>query len=375
MRPLKMVSVVGARPQFVKAAVVSRAIGTKNDSQIEPLIREVMVHTGQHYDENMSDIFFRELDIAMPAYYLGVGNTSHGKMTGRMLERVEEVLVAESPDLVLVYGDTNSTLAGALAAVKLHIRLAHVEAGLRSCNMAMPEEINRILADRVSHWLFCPTAHAASNLMREGIEKDRVFVVGDVMFDAVLHYRDRARLAPELSARIAANGGNFCLATVHRAENTDDPEKLRGIVGALEEISKSVPVILPLHPRTRARLTEFGILAGHLHILNPVGYLDMIALLRACSAVFTDSGGLQKEAFFFRKPCVTLRAETEWLELVELGVNVVAGTERGSILEAWTKLSARTFRWDEKPYGEGNAGSKIIDILLRTSPAGSAHAR
>jgi UDP-GlcNAc3NAcA epimerase len=346
---MKLLSVVGARPQFVKAAVVSRAIARAGG------LEHRLVHTGQHYDDNMSDVFFRELGIAAPDHALGVRASSHGEMTGLMLAAIEKVLLAEKPDVVLAYGDTNSTLAAALAAVKLHIPVAHVEAGLRSFNMRMPEEINRILADRVSHWLFCPTATAERNLLKEGVERARIHIVGDVMYDAVLHY---AANAPAPAGR-----GRYCVATVHRAENTDDARRLGSILEALNQIAESVPVVLPLHPRTRARMSEFGLRASKIELLDPVGYLEMIALVRGAEAVLTDSGGLQKEAFFLGKPCVTLRGETEWVELVELGVNVLAGTEPDAIVHAWRALSGRALDWSARPYGAGDAGGRIVAAL------------
>ena len=345
----RLLSVVGARPQFVKAAVVSRAIERAGGFEHR------LVHTGQHYDENMSDIFFRELEIARPDHALGVRSSSHGEMTGLMLAGIEKVLVAEKPDAVIVYGDTNSTLAAALAAVKLHLPVAHVEAGLRSFNMRMPEEVNRIVADRVSHWLFCPTATAEANLLKEGVDRARIHAVGDVMYDAVLHY---SRTLPP-----SARSGRYCVATVHRAENTDDASRLGSILKALDEVADSVAVVLPLHPRTRARMREQGLKARKVEIVDPVGYLEMLALVRGAEAVFTDSGGLQKEAFFLGRPCITLRGETEWVELVELGVNVVAGTEARAIVGAWRALAGRQLDWSARPYGGGDAGGRIVAAL------------
>jgi UDP-GlcNAc3NAcA epimerase len=345
----KLLSVVGARPQFVKAAVVSRAIARAGGFEHR------LVHTGQHYDENMSDVFFRELEIAAPDHALGVRSSAHGEMTGLMLAAIEKVLLAEKPDALIAYGDTNSTLAAALAAVKLHIPVAHVEAGLRSFNLRMPEEVNRIVADRVSHWLFCPTATAERNLLKEGVDAARIHNAGDVMYDAVLHYASRA---PE-----SKKSGSYCVATVHRAENTDDAQRLGSIFKALDQIAESVPVVLPLHPRTRARMKERGLKAGRVEIVDPVGYLEMIALVRGCEAVFTDSGGLQKEAFFLGKPCITLRGETEWVELVELGVNAVAGTEARAIVAAWRSLAGRKLDWTARPYGAGDAGGAIVAAL------------
>ena len=361
MSALRIVTVVGARPQFIKAAVLARAFRTLGSTAVQ----EKLVHTGQHYDDNMSDVFFAELDIAAPWRHLGVSGGGHGAMTGRMLERLEPLLVGERPDLVLVYGDTNSTLAGSLAAVKLKIPVAHVEAGLRSGNLAMPEEINRTLTDRISRWLFCPTRTAVDHLLREGMPAQSIHQVGDVMYDAARFSASRGQASPWLTEILARYPQGFCVATVHRAENTDDVSKLSGIVAALEEIASSVPVVLPLHPRTRASLAAAGIALRHVEIVNPVGYGDMVGLLRSCQCVLTDSGGLQKEAFFFRKPCVTMRRETEWTELVELGANFLAGTETGAIVDAWKAVRAARPRWDQRPYGDGTAGERIAEILLR----------
>jgi UDP-GlcNAc3NAcA epimerase len=348
----RIVSVVGARPQFVKAAVVSRALRDAGGAQ------EKLLHTGQHYDQEMSEVFFQELGIAAPDHHLGIHGGSHGEMTGRMLAGIEGVLVAERPDLVVVYGDTNSTLAGALAAAKLNIPVAHVEAGLRSGNLRMPEEINRIVADRVSHWLLCPTAVAERNLRKEGVEPGRIHVVGDVMYDAVLHYARNAR-APSTEVK-----GPYCVATVHRAENADDPRRLGSILQALERISEATPVILPLHPRTLKRMQEFGLEVRRVRIIEPLGYLGMIGLVRGAEGVLTDSGGLQKEAYFLRKPCITLRSETEWTELVDLGVNIIAGVESEAILGGWQMLRGRQLDWSARPYGDGNAGERIAATLL-----------
>jgi len=357
---MRIVTVVGARPQFIKAAVVSRAIAAKRD---ELKFDELIVHTGQHYDDNMSDIFFREMQIPEPSYNLGIGGSLHGEMTGRMLAGIEQVLIDTKPDAVLVYGDTNSTLAGALAAAKLHIPVAHVEAGLRSFNKRMPEEVNRILADHVSHWLFCPTATAVRNLGREGLDADRVFDVGDVMYDAAIFY---ARLAEpsEGSRRIVTESGKgFYLATLHRAENTDDPGRLSEIILALDTLAARTAVVLPLHPRTSKMFAEFSITPRHVHVIDPVGYFDMLYLLQHCRGVLTDSGGLQKEAYFFRKPCVTMRDETEWLELVQGGYNALAGAEHRQILDALERLEVVNHDWGARLYGDGDAGGKIVGQL------------
>lgn len=366
---VKIITIVGARPQFVKAAVVSRAIEQYNQTAVAgERIVEVLVHTGQHYDANMSEVFFRQMQIPQPRYHLGIGGGNHGAMTGRMLESLENLMLEEKPDMVLVYGDTNSTLAGALAAAKLHIPVAHVEAGLRSFNMRMPEEINRILTDRVSSWLFCPTDTAVKNLEREGVGAwtgVRVHNVGDVMYDAALFYRERAVAGSLVSSLLEQYQDGFYLATVHRQENTDDPQCLRDIMAALEEIAIRMPVILPLHPRTRKHLATIGLELKHITYIEPVGYLDMIILLDHCRAVFTDSGGVQKEAYFFRKPCITLRDETEWVELVEQGFNCLAGADQGKILEAEQSFIPQRKDFTGSLYGTGIAGNNIINILQK----------
>lgn len=353
---MKIVTVIGARPQFIKAAVVSRAIAAHKD------IKEVIVHTGQHFDANMSDIFFEEMCIPKPDYNLNVNGLGHGAMTGQMLEKIEAVLLQEKPDWVLVYGDTNSTIAGALAAKKLHIKVAHVEAGLRSFNMDMPEEINRILTDRISDILFCPTETAVNNLKKEGYENINCRIIrnGDVMQDAALFYAGRA-VRPK-----ADIPEDFVLCTVHRAENTDDPERLRNIFSALEEISKTCRVVLPLHPRTKGKLSATGYDTNNSHILfiEPVGYLEMVWMLKHCRLVMTDSGGLQKEAYFFDKYCITLRDETEWVELVKYGYNFLAGDDKGKIISLYNHISDKNNIEQKTPlYGNGNAGDLIVETL------------
>lgn len=353
---MKIVTVIGARPQFIKAAVVSRAIAAHKD------IKEVIVHTGQHFDANMSDIFFEEMCISKPDYNLNVNGLGHGAMTGQMLEKIEAVLLQEKPDWVLVYGDTNSTIAGALAAKKLHIKVAHVEAGLRSFNMDMPEEINRILTDRISDILFCPTETAVNNLKKEGYENINCRIIrnGDVMQDAALFYAGRA-VRPK-----ADIPEDFVLCSVHRAENTDDPERLRNIFSALEEISKTCRVVLPLHPRTKGKLSAIGYDTNNSHILfiEPVGYLEMVWMLKHCRLVMTDSGGLQKEAYFFDKYCITLRDETEWVELVKYGYNFLAGDDKGKIISLYNHISDKNNIEQKTPlYGNGNAGDLIVETL------------
>ena len=354
---MKIVSVVGARPQFVKAAVVSRAIAAWNAAH-----GGTLVHTGQHHDANMSDVFFRELGLLAPQHHLGVAGGPHGEMTGRMLVQLEPVLAAESPDWVVVYGDTNSTLAGALSAATLRLPVAHVESGLRSHNRAMPEELNRVVTDHVADLLFVPTPAAAANLECEGIARDRVLLVGDVMYEAARHHGRTATPSAAIARLIEELGEGFLVATTHRAENTDDPSRLSAILTALAEISVRRAVVLPLHPRTRARLGEWRP-PPSLRVMEPCGYLDMISLLRACAGVLTDSGGLQKEAFFLGKPCVTLREETEWVELVDLGVNAIAGTDSKAIVQAWQALCGRRLDWSARPYGAGDAGGRIVAAL------------
>jgi UDP-GlcNAc3NAcA epimerase len=353
---LKIVTVVGARPQFVKAATVSRVCQRVG-------IHEVLVHTGQHFDTNMSDVFFKEMEIPEPDYHLDVHGVGHGAMTGRMLEKIEEVLIREKPQFVLVYGDTNSTLAGALAAAKLHIPIAHVEAGLRSFDLHMPEEVNRILTDRISKFLFCPTKTSIANLNKEGFQHFpcQLEHVGDVMFDAVRHYLEKAKQQASI-LKTAGLQQPFFLATLHRAENTDQVERLRAIVEALNELHRDHPVVLPLHPRTRQQLAQHQI-PLHVTTLEPVGYFHMLQLLDACDAVLTDSGGLQKEAYFFQKPCITLRDQTEWVELVEAGVNTIAGADKSKIVGAAHALSSRKLDFSKALYGDGHAAEKIVSIL------------
>lgn len=362
-----VLTIVGARPQFIKAAVVSRAL------QATPEVKETLVHTGQHYDKNMSDVFFKELELHKPNYCLGIGSGTHGVQTGRMLELLEQVLLSEKPDIVLVYGDTNSTLAGTLAAVKLHIPVAHVEAGLRSFNRQMPEEVNRVLTDHASDLLFAPTKTAVKNLRIEGITRARIHLVGDVMYDAALHSEAKATGESCIMEELGLEPKGYILATVHRAENTDDPARMWAIFEGLASVAEEVPVILPLHPRTRATLVRERALkeaSRHIRLIGPVSYLDMVMLERNAQLIATDSGGIQKEAFFYRVPCVTLREETEWVELVEMGWNTCVSPKLASEVHQGimqrlnslpTPVSAKLH-----PYGEGNAGSLIVEHLVKS---------
>ncbi len=360
---MKIITVVGARPQFIKAAAVSRAISTHYADQIV----EKIVHTGQHFDDNMSQVFFNDLGIPSPEYQFSISGGHHGAMTGKMLEAVESVLILEKPDWLLVYGDTNSTLAGALAAAKLHIPIAHVEAGLRSFNMRMPEEINRILSDRVASQLFCPTQTAVDNLMAEGIVEG-VHNVGDVMYDVALYYKDRARAESLILERLKVQPQSFALATCHRAENTDDPIRLKAILTALNYTASKMPVILPLHPRTRKLIDSCGFqeLLAKLILTEPLPYLDMVALEQEASVILTDSGGVQKEAFFYGVPCITMRDETEWVETVQSGWNQLTGASTERIVDAVDQyIRKRPTPAIIQPYGSGRSSSTLLSLLLK----------
>jgi len=351
---MKIVTILGARPQFIKAGTVSREIAKHSE------IQEVIVHTGQHFDANMSDIFFDEMKIPKPDYNLNINGLGHGAMTGQMLEKIEEVLLKEKPDWVMVYGDTNSTIAGALAASKLHIQVAHVEAGLRSFNMNMPEEVNRILTDRISNILFCPTESAIDNLEKEGYNTLDIKIVknGDVMQDGAMFYKTLA-VKPDVEL-----ADNYILSTIHRAENTDDPKRLKAIFDALNEIAKDIQIVLPLHPRTKNILkTSNIILSDNISIIEPIGYLKMVYLIKNTTMIMTDSGGLQKEAFFFEKPCITLRDETEWVELIQNKFNVLAGADKEKIIDLYhTYAFNNDFSIDL--YGGGKASESIVKELL-----------
>jgi len=369
--PIKILTILGARPQFIKAATVSRAISLHNEKGYLR-IQEVIVHTGQHYDFKMSNIFFDEMNIPHPDYQLECGNLNHGAMTGRMLGEIEEIILKEKPDHVLVYGDTNSTLAGALAASKLHVPLSHVEAGLRSFNMAMPEEVNRILTDRVSSHLFCPSATAVDNLKKEGFpfqtansNTQNIYIVGDVMYDATLFYANIAKNTVFLKNWDLCEK-NYVLCTVHRAENTDNPERLISIFSALQEIAKSLPVVLPLHPRTQNLLKMKGgsKLLESITILEPVSYLEMQRLEMGAKVILTDSGGIQKEAFFHGVPCITLRDETEWVETVDLGWNQLVGSDQENLFSAFNKSKDTLPNISSSVYGCGDAATKCVEHLM-----------
>jgi UDP-N-acetylglucosamine 2-epimerase len=383
---MKIVTIIGARPQFIKAAAISRAITVHNRDNSESVIEEILIHTGQHYDDGMSAIFFRELEIPEPKYNLGIGSGSHGKQTGQMLAVIEEVLLKENPDWVLIYGDTNSTLAGALAAAKLHIPIAHVEAGLRSFNRRMPEEINRIVADHLSTLLFCPSQVAVDNLAAESIGKNegkrpfflekkwgavpvfsaRVVLTGDVMADALQFAATKAEAQSDILARLGMQPQSYLLATVHRAENTNDPDRLGNIMAALSEIGREEAVVLPLHPRTKKILIDHvpSLLPPNpsLRIIDPVGYFDIIALEKSARMILTDSGGMQKEAYWLKVPCITLRDETEWVETVEYGWNILTGADTHKIMDSVKKFWPPA---DHPPlYGDGQAAAHCLKALI-----------
>ncbi len=384
---MKIVTVVGARPQFIKAAAVSRAIQAFNQRhRSKKQIQEILVHTGQHYDYLMDRVFFEELKLPKPDYHLGVGSGSHARQTGMMLERIEIVLQKEKPKVVIVYGDTNSTLAGALAAAKLNVPVAHVEAGLRSYNRTMPEEANRILTDHLSTFLFCPTTQALKNLSKEGIKDGKTKVVkkvGDVMFDSVLFYSKIAGKRSTIFEKLNLFTSNSCkerfqtvpyrtpnyyLATLHRAENTDNPKLLKSILSALNEIAKDIPVILPLHPRTKKMMETYHFFPEpqSIKLIDPVSYLDMLKLEKHAKAILTDSGGVQKEAYWFGVPCFTLRNETEWVETIHRGWNILVGTGKKMIVE-----EVKHWEKGRKPgkkrglFGDGKAGEKIVQTIVK----------
>ncbi len=365
MSKRKILTIIGARPQFIKAAAVSRVLAQNKNFQ------ELIVHTGQHYDASMSDTFFTELEIPKPKYNLGVGSASHGEQTAKMLSSIEGILKEENPSCVLVYGDTNSTLAGALAASKLHFKIAHVEAGLRSFNKKMPEELNRILTDHCSDFLFTPTETAKTNLLREGFKEEVIHQVGDVMFDASLYFLKRAEKQSKILSDLQLQPQSFVLSTIHRAENTDNPQILKNIFNQLTEVAQRTKVVLPLHPRTRkiiAGFDEHSKWESAIKIIDPVGYLDMVMLEKNACLIATDSGGIQKEAYFFNVPCVTLRNETEWVELVEMGVNTLVNPNQTTIAKEIFRLieqnkNSKLAASSLSPYGDGHASEKILNVL------------
>ncbi|MEM1282335.1 MAG: UDP-N-acetylglucosamine 2-epimerase (non-hydrolyzing) [Chlamydiota bacterium] len=346
---MKICCIVGARPQFVKVAALTRKIKSS------PLI----IHTGQHYEENMSSVFFDEMQIPKPKYHLEIGGLPQGAMTGKMIEEIEKVFFKEKPDCVIVFGDTNSTLAGAIAASKLHIPIGHVEAGLRSYNRKMPEEINRVLTDHCSDLLFTPTQVASQTLIDEGIDPEKIHHVGDIMYDIALFYQEQIGNEKEKT--------DYVLATIHRAENTDDPDRLRNIFEQLVDLSKGMQVKIPLHPRTKLALKKIDLLdtcQRALHVMDPLGYLDMIRLESNAKLIITDSGGVQKEAFFFKVPCITMRTETEWIELVERGFNkLVSPYEKIDMMDVYHEMTNRRYQWDVPLYGNGTAADQIIGLL------------
>ncbi len=355
MTQVKIITIIGARPQFIKAAMTSKALSEHPD------FNEIIIHTGQHYDANMSEIFFTELGIPVPQINLDINGGGHGEMTAKMLAELEKVMITEKPDAVLLFGDTNSTLAAALAASKLHIPIAHVEAGLRSFNKKMPEEINRILTDHCSEWLFAPTASAVENLNKENIEESKIFKVGDVMYDAAISF-SRVAGSPEFEA---LKRSDYVLATVHRQENTDDPERLAAIIDGLNDVAEKIDVILPLHPRTRKILGDERLskLSPNFKIIAPIGYFDMLGFQRNAKAIATDSGGVQKEAYFSAVPCITLRDETEWVELIESGWNrLVKPTSKEAVFEGI--IEAIGTRGDDvELYGIGNSAKEIVEHM------------
>lgn len=361
---IRIATVIGARPQFIKASVMSRCFAKSG------IVKEVIIHTGQHFHQNMSDVFFSQLAIPNPAYNLGINNVTHGKMTGQMLAGLEEIVMRENPDYLMVYGDTNSTLAGALAAAKLHIPVIHIEAGLRSRNNRMPEEINRILTDRISNLLCCPTEGALKNLTQEGFDFfDCTFKkTGDVMEDAVRHAEKMLPNQLPLQGDLRVEPQQYVLCTLHRAENTDDPKKLASIMKALLEIAADTKIVFPIHPRTRLRLTN---LPSHPNMIfiEPVGYLENLKLMKDSQFVLTDSGGMQKEAYMLKKFCITLREETEWTELLDIDCNFVVGSNKQKILEACTKVRQRSWHESRDLYGGGKAGPRIYEMIVEDAEA------
>lgn len=360
---MQILTVVGARPQFIKASAFSRALKRFNESH-STNFNETIIHTGQHFDKNMSEIFFSELEIPKPKYNLNISNLSHGAMTGKMITRLEELFINEKPDFILVYGDTNSTLSAAIAASKISIPIIHIESGLRSYNMEMPEEVNRVLTDKLSEYLFCPSKVACENLHKEGITKN-VYFVGDVMFDVVQYLKNLNH--PTSFDDPIINESEFCVCTLHRQENTSDPKKMRNILESLNVINKEIRVIIPIHPRTKNIISEYDQtnLIEELNVISPISYKQMLSLLDESSFLITDSGGMQKEAMYLKKPCLTLREETEWTETVDLGLNTLCGSDPEMIMNAFNRLSTEELCFSANPYGDGDAADKIIDILRK----------
>jgi len=363
---MKIVTVVGARPQFIKAATLSRAISHHNSQSANLTIDEKILHTGQHYDATMSENLFEELEIPHPHFHLNIRSDSQGAQTGKMLEKIESVLKKELPDALLVYGDTNSTLAGALAAAKLYIPVVHIEAGLRSFNRRMPEEVNRVICDHISTLLFCPTQTSIKNLQDEGITKG-VEWVGDIMYDGILYYQGKA--SQTILDYLSIEPNNYILATVHRAENTDNPARLQSIIKALEDTADSLKtLVLALHPRTKKLLKQHGLeLSKSIKVIEPTPYLETITLLKNAKAIMTDSGGIQKEAFFLKTPCITLRDETEWVETIENETNKLVGADANKTAKALNQLLSGEWKpsFSEKPYGLGNSANSIINYLIK----------
>ncbi len=375
---MKLVTIIGARPQIIKAAALSRAI--KN--HFSDRIQEVIVHTGQHYDDNMSQVFFDELGIPRPDYNLHVGSASHGVQTARMTEGIEDILLKEQPDFIVLYGDTNSTLAGAVAAAKIHVPIVHIEAGLRSFNKSMPEEINRIVCDHCSTLLFSPTLAGIENLKHEGfpldndgpytIDNPKVYHCGDIMYDNSLHFADIAEVKTDIIQRLELAGQPFILSTIHRDSNTDHPERLNAIFDALIGLSKENQIVLPLHPRT-AKLLKTNLSnekqtlvfsSASIKLIPPVSFLEMIALERHAQLVMTDSGGVQKEAYFFKKPCIILRPETEWVEIVQTGNAILADADESRIMEAWQRFKNNPPTVFPEIFGDGHAAEFMLDKII-----------
>ena len=378
---MKLVTIIGARPQIIKAAALSRAIRSHYADQIQ----EVIVHTGQHYDDNMSQVFFDELEIPQPNYNLHVGSVSHGVQTARMIEGIEALLMKEQPDFIVLYGDTNSTLAGTVAAAKIHVPIVHIEAGLRSFNKSMPEEINRIVCDHCSTLLFSPTLAGLENLRREGfpidndgpytIDNPKVYHCGDIMYDNSLHFAHIAEQKTDIIQRLALTDKPFILATIHRDSNTDHPERLSAIFKALIQLSKECHIVLPLHPRT-AKFMKANLDKSlqkqissclNIQIIPPVSFLEMIALERHAQLVVTDSGGVQKEAYFFQKPCIILRPETEWVEIVETGNAILADADENRIMQAWQHFKGNPPTVFPEIFGDGHAAEFMLEQMLRTN--------